>query len=311
MSHFVVLVIGDDVDRQLAPFNEQPEADDPYVEFVFNDQTEEFRKEYDEGSVEIIKRPDGSWVFAHSATDDDKAAQIAPVSVKFSELYSTFEEFCEEWYDAEPNEQGRYGGYYNPNAKWDWYVVGGRWSGFFKALPGVIGKVGDPGVFGNKAKPGYYDQLHRGSIDFEGMRAEAAAEASKRYDAYETAVAGLEVPKRWDEFRTAYENVDDARKAYSELPYIKALHNAQLMPWFEDPVEVYGIGREKFIERASNNSFTPYAVLKDGEWFSKGEMSWFGTSSDDVDPDTWSDRVWELLRDLPEDTLITAVDCHI
>ena len=34
-------------------------------------------------------------------------------------------------------------------------------------------------------------------------------------------------------------------------------------------------------------------------------------SSDDVDPDTWHDRVWELLRDLPEDTLITAVDCHI
>ncbi len=32
---------------------------------------------------------------------------------------------------------------------------------------------------------------------------------------------------------------------------------------------------------------------------------------DDVDPDTWNDRVWKLLRDLPEDTLITAVDCHI
>lgn len=29
MSHFVVLVIGDDIDRQLAPFNEQPEDGDP------------------------------------------------------------------------------------------------------------------------------------------------------------------------------------------------------------------------------------------------------------------------------------------
>ena len=80
-----------------------------FVVLVFHDQTDEFRKEYDEELVEIIKRPDGSWVFAHSATDDDRAAQIAPVSVKFSELYSTFEEFCEKWHDTEPNEQGRYG----------------------------------------------------------------------------------------------------------------------------------------------------------------------------------------------------------
>src|SRR5690554_2079089 len=137
MSHFVVLVIGDDVDRQLAPFNEQPEADDPHVKLVFNDQTEEFRKEYDERSIEIIKRPDGSWIFAHNATED-----IAPVSVKFSELYSTFEEFCKEWHGIEPNEQGRFGYLSNPNAKWDWYVIGGRWSGYFKALPGATGKVG-------------------------------------------------------------------------------------------------------------------------------------------------------------------------
>ena len=311
MSHFVVLVIGDNIDLQLAPFNEQPMADDPHVEFVFNDQTEEFREEYDEGSVEIIKRPDGSWVFAHVATDDDKAAQIAPVSAKFSELYSTFEEFCKKWHGTEPNEQGQYGYSSNPNAKWDWYSIGGRWSGYFKALPGSIGIIGKSGVFGNEARPGMYDQLQRGSIDFDGMRADAAAEANKHYDAYEAAVAGLEVPKHWAEFHTAYENIDDARKAYHKTPYITALRTADLLPWFEDPVEVYGIGREKFVERASNGSFTPYAILKDGEWFAKGEMGWFGTSRNDADTEAWNDRVWELLRDLPEDTLITAVDCHI
>jgi len=306
MSHFVVLVIGDNVDLQLAPFNADPKVNDPHVKLVFHDQTDELRKKYDEGSVEIVKRPDGSWVFAHDATED-----IAPVSAKFSELYPTFEEFCKKWHGTEPNEQGRYGYYYNPKAKWDWYTIGGRWLGYFKALPGATGKLGSPGVFGNKAKPGTYDQLRRGDIDFDGMRADAAAEASKLYDAYEAAVAGLEVPKRWAEFRTAYENIDDARKAYNETPYIAALRAANLLPWFEDPVEVYGIGREKFVERASSGSFVPYAVLKDGEWYSKGDMGWFGMSSDNVDPDTWNERVWEFLRNLPEDTLITAVDCHI
>lgn len=304
MSHFIVLVIGDNIDLQLAPFSEQ-------LEINFNDQTEKFRKEYDEESIEIIKRPDGSWVFARTATDDDRAARIAPVSAKFSELYSTFEEFCKEWHGIEPNEQGRYGYSSNPNAKWDWYQIGGYWSGYFKALPGSIGTVGEFSIFGNKAQPGMYDQLQRGSIDFEGMRADSAAKASKRYDAYEAAVAGLEVPKRWAEFHTAYENINDARKAYNNIPYIAALRTASLLPRFEDPVEVYGIGREKFVEHAYNDAFTPYAVLKDGKWFAKGEMGLFGTSSDNVDPETWNARVWELLRDLPEDTLITAVDCHI
>lgn len=311
MSHFVVLVIGDNIDLQLAPFNEQPEDGDPHVKLVFNDETEEFRKEYDEESVEIIKRPDGSWIPAYTAMDDGKAAPTTPVSVKFSELYSTFDEFCKHWHNTEPNEQGQYGYSSNPNAKWDWYTIGGRWSGYFKALPGSIGIVGESGVFGNKAKPGMYDQLQRGSIDFEGMRADAAAEASKHYDAYEAAVAGLEVPKLWVEFCAAYENIDDARKAYHKLPYITALRTAALLPWFGDPVEAYGIGREKFVERASNGSFTPYAVLKDGEWFAQGKMGWFGMSNDVADSETWNNRVWELLRDLPEDTLITAVDCHI
>lgn len=34
MSHFVVLVIGDNVDQQLAPFNEQPEDGDPHVTLI-------------------------------------------------------------------------------------------------------------------------------------------------------------------------------------------------------------------------------------------------------------------------------------
>ena len=79
----------------------------------------------------------------------------------------------------------------------------------------------------------------------------------------------------------------------------------------QEGITRHDLGREKFVERASNGSFTPFAVLKDGEWYSKGEVGWFGMSSDNVDPDTWNERVWELLRDLPEDTLITAVDCHI
>ena len=101
MSHFTVLVVGDNQDEQLAPFCEQ--TDNPeYLEF--NDETEEAEEKYE--------------------TEKDK--------------YSTFEEFVSEYYGYEWNEtEGGYGYYTNPRAKWDWYQLGGRWTGFFKMKQGI------------------------------------------------------------------------------------------------------------------------------------------------------------------------------
>lgn len=278
MSHFVVLVIGEDVDGQLAPYNEQPERDDPRAPLEFFDETDELRKKYEE---------------------------------KFSDRYATFESFCKEYYGYEPDEQGRCGYYTNPKGKWDWYEIGGRWTGYFLAKPGVTGRLGRPGVFGGRAAPGRYDQLRYGDIDFEGMRAEAAAEANKRYDAYEAATKGLEVPPAWPDFYAQFNSFKEADKAYRELPYTEALHNAGLLLWFEDPVDTFSVGREAFVERVCRDASTPYAVLKNGQWHAKGEVGWFNTSNDKTAPDAWNERVQELLRDLPEDTLLTAVDCHI
>ena len=51
--------------------------------------------------------------------------------------YETIKDFAEGYYGysaiADENEDDyRYGYYYNPNAKWDWYSEGGRWRGFIK-----------------------------------------------------------------------------------------------------------------------------------------------------------------------------------
>jgi hypothetical protein len=55
----------------------------------------------------------------------------------------------------------------------------------------------------------------------------------------------------------------------------------------------------------------PYAVLKDGEWVARGSMGWWGMSTETVDGDEWQKRIAEMLFALPDDTIITAVDCHI
>jgi hypothetical protein len=51
-------------------------------------------------------------------------------------------------------------------------------------------------------------------------------------------------------------------------------------------------------------------MLKNGEWFAKGERGWFGMSSDD-NAENWVEEMEKLINSLPEDTLLTVVDCHI
>ncbi len=52
-----------------------------------------------------------------------------PKDVLHKDCYEDFDTFIKDWAGHTKDEDGRYGYYENPNAKWDWYAVGGRWSG--------------------------------------------------------------------------------------------------------------------------------------------------------------------------------------
>ena len=55
---------------------------------------------------------------------------------------------------------------YNPDGLYDWYVLGGRWTGYWPAKAGV---VGGPGLMTPEAKTGWFDQVLYGDIDFSLM----------------------------------------------------------------------------------------------------------------------------------------------
>ena len=59
MSHFTVMVIGDNVDEQMAPYHEfECTGDDnEYVQDI--DRTEEARKEYEKDTTTMVKSPSG------------------------------------------------------------------------------------------------------------------------------------------------------------------------------------------------------------------------------------------------------------
>lgn len=66
-----------------------------------------------------------------------------------------------------------------------------------------------------------------------------------------------------------------------------------------------------YVRRAHASVTSTYAMLIDGEWVARGEMGWFGMSRGDLDKETWSTKVAETIDGLPDDTLLTLVDCHI
>lgn len=78
MSHFDVLVIGEDVEKQLAPFHEF-ECTGVNDEFVQNiDITDKVRDDFSKYTISMIKMPDGSmlrnWddIFYREPTEEEK-----------------------------------------------------------------------------------------------------------------------------------------------------------------------------------------------------------------------------------------------
>jgi alkanesulfonate monooxygenase SsuD/methylene tetrahydromethanopterin reductase-like flavin-dependent oxidoreductase (luciferase family) len=56
---------------------------------------------------------------------------------------------------------------------------------------------------------------------------------------------------------------------------------------------------------------TAFAIIKDGEWYERGKMGWWGMISDEKHLGEWSQKVSELLKASDPDMLVSIVDCHI
>ena len=343
MSHFTVLVIGENLEGQLLPYEEQT-TNPEYLEFENTEEKE--RKKYETESIDLYLLPNGEKVlkwkdkeirpfinhFLPKNYDEspfeqqamfqetcEKAVEsgiLVPVDQKFTERYSSFEAYMEGWcgYDERDPKTGKYGYYHNPNSKWDWWTIGGRWTGYFKTKKGATGILGKSGVFGNKPRGGWVDQVRKGDIDLEYMREHARKQAVKEYDAFSAVVNGIEPPKKaWKDFYPDFgDDIQKAREEWHNHPWVKAISKSKLDCW-NDPMEVYCVlegGREKYIQRAVDSVIVPFAVLKDGQWFEKGKMG-LAMISDEINPDTWNEQVNKLIDELPDETLITAVDCHI
>ncbi len=269
MSHFSVLVIGPDVDRQMAPYQENNMGDCPkqFLEFY-----------------------------------EDEDAKI-------------------------DSETGKKGYWRNPNSKWDYYRTGGRWAGHFKVKAGVDAIPATPGYeasLGLQDIPAEdrADIVRKGDIDFDSMRNEAGEAAAKKYDFAMTIIGSLPANRPWAEIRDEHETMrDKARETYWAQPRCVAwkeagkvrrdeMEAAGMHPLFTDPDE-FLISRDQYIKKARENAFVTFAVVKDGKWYERGEMGWWAYVSNEKDNETWVSMFSKLLDELPDDTQLTVLDCHV
>lgn len=106
----------------------------------------------------------------------------------------------------------------NPNAKWDWWTIGGRWTGRWKAAPGALREDlvhGEPS-WTNRDRPvplGMCDGGRIHAIDIERTRDDAGTQAALDWNEYAMVIDGTPQHKPWKEF---YSRVEAAQAAASK-----------------------------------------------------------------------------------------------
>lgn len=199
--------------------------------------------------------------------------------------------------------------------RWDWYELGGRWTGFFKvrsnALYPEFVRTGAPGILADSAKPGYADQLMKCDIDIETMHRDKKEQAEREYDKVEAITKDCPKAMTWSQVKELHSEGDEARTIYHSQPFVVALREAKIASMWGDVVESYGIDRNKFVQLAVSKVLVPFAVVWEGVWYERGEMGWFGSVADEKPQEEWNKEFFEMFSSLGSKTLVTIVDCHI
>lgn len=317
MSHFSVMVITDREPNEdmlamlMQPYHEFEctGIDDRYVQSI--DRTDEARAQYEK-----------------------QRNEEPPVTESFREWVAGWYGIHEVQQPESPDVQGKhkYGHVLigadgsvvqvidrtNPNKKWDYWRVGGRYRSKLQVKDGVTSAVSsDPSYeWEGHDIPEGFDSACVADIDFDKMKLAAqqqreavvgkcVANCGLSREAVEAAcklqkeshakwMELTERPRGADYFQwlrdSGYGILADAYKGNFELP------------------ETDGQSLDEWIAAAP--ALTAFAVVNsDGQWYEQGRMGWWGIVTNE--DDSWDKRFNELLASLQPTQWITFLDCHI
>lgn len=358
MSHFTCLVVGHDVDGQLEPYDENTSVE-PYKAYwdeaevkrtVLDLQRREETRRDSDNNEYTYTFPDELVLGEQYTLEDVRRIYVERYNLRYGKEPTATEQvdeataaaLAEDGFDVDEPEEDDQGVYlddggiyewstYNPKSKWDWYQIGGRWSGYFKlkqhALAGAV--VGESGVFDNPPRHDS-DQAQKGDIDIAWMRDTAGEAAGEVWEKVNAVIGHLPKAQPWEDFTARVElaeaggepyTINEARDDYhgqeaqqALMEWHKTLPDEEkfLGMWEPAGAETFQVPREDYVRIAREEALCPFAWIQDGEWHAPGKMGWFGWSTDDA----FTRRVFReefnaMLDGLPDDELLTLVDLHI
>ena len=265
MSHFMVAVMAkdeEDIGRLLEPYDENLEVE-PYVQCRKNEL------------LELAKEKQKRLLGARAKEILEPVEMRILKAETDEELYWAYREFANGNYDEEGNEVTTY----NPLSKWDWYMIGGRYTNR------VAIDAGNPDVIAlqnGEVRGGirFVDGARIKNIMFSKMKPVTEEEAIRQW----RLLIGSEEPKDEDE---------------------------KMFLFFSDTADMYD-GLEDYI--LSETTFSPYAFIdSSGNWHERGNMGWFGMESTTKETRQSFEKEFLDYISSPEhqDEYMVIVDCHI
>lgn len=301
----------------MEPYGENSEK---YFEFM--NETNDLRYRYEHDGEDFIRTPDGAFhpvydrfIGGRFIIEDGKVYQKEAGQLRqrmrtkkakkmeafprlpYKKLFRTFKEYAEQFLGYTYDEQNEgYGFYCNPDAFWDWYVIGGRWPRAFLVKEECAEfSIGDRDVerFSSLSAPDRYKWVAAArKKDIEWM-----------------------VMKKWQ--------YDNAVEAYHKL---KNAFDSGVAPadsylkLTEDGIQSFGEylfykdeTLEQYIERNHVLSDCKFQAGCNSYLFDDCRIS-IDELQDEEDRDKtkrWQEMVSDFIDDQEDDTVLVSVDCHI
>lgn len=207
----------------------------------------------------------------------------------------------------------------NPNSRWDYWRIGGRYRSKLQIKAGVTTAVSsEPSWEWQRDAdpiPEGFDQARVGDIDREAMK-QAAVESRRNWiseDCEKCELSFEDFEKglvQYHEYHQQWMQLDHPRPRGGE--FYQAMEDAGYYlgaivarKTWEKP-ELGELSLEEWILAAP--SLSAFAVVMDGQWYANGEMGWWGAVHDENDD--WGAEFAKMFAGLHDDQWITFLDCH-
>lgn len=309
MSHFTVLVPAkdkEDLEAKLLPYHEyECTGIEAYLQFIPGN-LEEMKIKYEEHKTE----------------------------------YESLEKFAEDWYGYTKNEKGEYGRITNPNKKWDWWSIGGRWTGLLRLKSNRLlvpdSGNGSPGVMTPaNVDYKYADYAPADKVDWDGMIADWRGKQRQwwaghrvylnlaREDVFQKPLSDKvqQAKKKAEElFNDDTRRGELARQTFQDIAtaiiyeYADYLAGKDNQHWFHgwDDITKILMSQKQFEQTLDTPHAMTYAFIDlTGQWQQRGEMGWFGMDDKSRGTQNYDLAWWEFVRSIPNSLIVYVIDCHI